>query len=645
MMRPPTLPGASSLRRESLLGSPLAASTGPGASRHAGTARARRHADVLIALLVLAVACAVYLQTLAYDFTYDDVLIVKERAAFHSLANWRAIVTGTWWARALYRPLTALTLAANWSAGGGDPRWFHLVNLLLHGAVTVLVFRLARGLLRPAGAAAAALLFAVHPVHVEAVANVVGRAEVLSALFALAAVLCYRADGARAARGDRGSWARGLAAFGTLLSVALALAAKESAFATPALLLAADWVASRRRGTRFADELRPHALLWFASVVVAFGWLSLRARMVGDLTGLEVAPGLDDLGLPARTLVMLPVVLHYLRLLFFPLRLSPDYSPNVITPATHLTAAGAAGALVLAALVGLGIAARRRAPVLTFALIWMGASLAIVANILVPTGVLLAERTLYLPSVGAVLALGWLAERVALRAPRVAALAVGLLVLAGAARTVARNPVWRNNDVFFPQLVRDARGSFRAEWVAAALSSYAGDQRRSEWHFRNALRIYPLGGALWADLARLMNSQGRFEEAARYYWTAWTLNRSETWHAESAVHNYVKAGALDSAETRLAEARRAVGDKPDLRLAESEILLARGQARRALGLRRLVAWQYPQRARHWALVAEAALAAGRCPEALRALSRVEALKRDYADLPKLRDRAREANCR
>lgn len=598
-----------------------------------------------MALLVLGVACAVYLQTLAYDFTYDDVLIVKERTAFHSLANWRSIVTGTWWARALYRPLTGLSLAANWSAGGGDPRWFHLVNLLLHGAVTVLVFRLARGLLRPAAAAAAALLFAVHPVHVEAVANVVGRAEVLSALLALGAVLCYRADGAMVARGDRGSWARGAAAFGTLLCVALALAAKESAFATPALLLAVDWAASRGRGTRFTEELRPHALLWFASVVVALGWLSLRARVVGDLTGLEVAPGLDDLGLPGRTLVMLPVVLHYVRLLFFPLRLSADYSPNAITPATHLTVAGAAGALVLVALAAAGIAAHRRAPALTFALVWMGASLAIVANILVPTGVLLAERTLYLPSVGAVLALGWLAERLALRAPRAAAVAVAVLALAGAARTVTRNPVWRNNDAFFPRLVQDARGSFRAEWVAAALSSYRGDARGSEWHFRNALRIYPLGGALWADLARLMNSEGKFEEAARYYWTAWTLNPSEAWHAESAVHNDIKAGAVERAESRLAEARRAIGDGPDLRLAESEILLARGQPRRALGLRRLVAWEYPGRARHWALVADAALAAGRCSEALRALARVEALKRDDMDLPKLRARAREATCR
>jgi len=129
----------------------------------------------LSALLVFGTAAAVFAQTAAYDFTFDDIGIIKNRELFHSLAHWREILVSAWWTNTLYRPLTALTLAANWSASGGAPWLFHATNALMHAAASVLVFLLGRRLLKR-GALAAGLLFAVHPVHVEAVANVVGRA-------------------------------------------------------------------------------------------------------------------------------------------------------------------------------------------------------------------------------------------------------------------------------------------------------------------------------------------------------------------------------------------------------------------------------------------------------------------------------------
>ena len=141
----------------------------------------------------IALAIAAYMGSLGHGFAYDDVPLIEVNRRVHSLANWATILRSSWWSDSLYRPFSALTLAADWTIGGGDPRWFHVVNVLLHAGATALVYVLARTLVPPFAALAAGALFAVHPVHVEAVANIVGRAEVLAALFALAAVLLYRA--------------------------------------------------------------------------------------------------------------------------------------------------------------------------------------------------------------------------------------------------------------------------------------------------------------------------------------------------------------------------------------------------------------------------------------------------------------------
>jgi protein O-mannosyl-transferase len=596
------------------------------------------------ALLVFGVAAAAFAQTAGYDFTFDDVGIIQNRELFHSLARWREILVSPWWESALYRPLTALTMAANWTTGGGDPRVFHVTNVLLHATASVLVFLLARRLLAPAGAAAAALLFAVHPVHVEAVANVVGRAEVLAALFAVAAVLAYLRDNALAAEGDRTSWRRYATALGTLGCTLLALASKESAFALPGLFLLADWVAGRARGTRLGDEVRRHWLLWAGTLVLSIGWLAWRAEVVRDLTGTEVAAGLEDLGMGRRAMVMLPVVLQYVRLLFFPRKLSPDYSPDYIRPSPTLTLLGALAIAVLLASLAVAVLARRRAPVVTFAIMWVAATLFIVANIIAPTGVLLAERTLYLPSVGAVLLFGWGIEALGGRAPRAALVTFAALFVAAAFRTVTRNPIWRDNAVFFPSLVKDAPGSYRAEWTEAMLAAERGDSLESERRLRRAIMIEPLASPVWRDLGRVLYRRGRHLQAATAYWAAWRLNPAGTLDAQRAVENYLLAGQVDTAEAKLAEAEAAVPADQDLTIAASDIALARGKPLRAMTLRRQVAWQFPGKPRYWALTAAAAIQARHCPEVVRSLGRVRALRPGYLDLPQLEAEARAANC-
>jgi protein O-mannosyl-transferase len=596
------------------------------------------------ALLVFLTGVALYLPTHRYGFTYDDVPIIVKAPLLHSLSNWREILSSPWWENGLYRPLTSLTLAVDWSLQRGNPAIFHLNNALLHGLASVLVFVLALTLMPYGAALVAGLLFAVHPVHVEAVANVVGRAEVLATIFTLLAALAYHADGELAAQGDGESKWRWLTSFGTLAAVLCALASKESGFAAPGVLLLVDWLGARQAGEPVSNYLVRHWVLCAAVIALALGWLWIRSSVMGDLVGAYPAPGLEGLGLPGRALVMLPVVIQYLRLLFVPGRLSADYSPDFLPIADHITPGVVLGALLLVGCVALAIAARERVPAVTFALAWIGGTLLIVSNLILPSGILLAERTLYLASVGACILLALLWDTLRGRVGHAAVGAVAVVLAAGAIRSLMRSEIWRSNDTLFPQIVRDAPGSFRSYWIAGMLAYEVGDRRRGEELMKQAIRVYPLVGNMWHDLATQYQHERRWREAAEAFWTAYRVDSNLVTSAAMAVGAGIQAGAVDTAAARVEAALRRDPEDDDLKMAASHVALARGQALRAMTLRREVALHFPNEPVHWYLLADAARVAKYCPEMVRSLERLRQLEPKAPGLVALQDSARALGC-
>ena len=595
----------------------------------------------LAASVLLAVGA--YAATVGHGFVYDDVFVIQQNPDFHSLANWRILLVSPWWGPELYRPFTSLTFAFDWSISGGSPHVMHVMNVILHAITTGLVFVLARGYLGVLGATVAGLLFAVHPVHVEAVANLVGRAEVLATLFTVAAALAYRADGALAARHDR-SWRRGLASFGTLLLLWLAMASKESALAATGIFLIVDWLDAKRAGVRLADQVERHLVLWLAAVALTAEFLWLRASVVGGLEGVHAAPGLEGEGLAGRALVMAPVVIEYVRLLVFPLKLSADYSPDFLRPLAAVTVRGLVGLTVLVLAVAVAVRAKDRAPVVTFGLAWVGGTLLVIANILVPTGVLLAERSMYLPSVGAVLALAWVGVWVVARSRYVGIGLVAVLVALGLVRTLTRVPVWRSEDTFFRRLIADAPGSYRSAWVASALAYREGRRLEGEALALRALRIQPIYPNLWEYMGRRYEEDERWLEAANALNASFRLDSTRMLIAADAIVNYVRAGALDSAMQVGRRARRQEPDDYRVMIALSDLALARGRPLEAMTWRRRVAWQFPHVWQYWYLTAQAAILAPYCPEAERSLERLRALRPELPYRDPLVADAREAGC-
>ncbi|KAK3691453.1 hypothetical protein RRG08_036252 [Elysia crispata] len=148
---------------------------------------------------VLAVVC--YINGLPGDFLHDDVFAIERNRDVRGEASLSEVFHNDFWGRSIrdgrshksFRPLTVLSFRFDFLLSSGDPRWFHAVNIFLHSSVTALVVFVSMRVLRttPTVAAMAAAHFAVHPVHTEAVSGIVGRADVLSALFFLASLYCY----------------------------------------------------------------------------------------------------------------------------------------------------------------------------------------------------------------------------------------------------------------------------------------------------------------------------------------------------------------------------------------------------------------------------------------------------------------------
>jgi hypothetical protein len=212
------------------------------------------------------------------------------------------------------------------------------------------------------------------------------------------------------------------------------------------------------------------------------------------------------------------------QLLVFPTRLSGDYSPNDVIIANGPALSQLPGLFICVGTVILAFVLRERSPVVSFGLLWVIVSYMPVSNLLVPAGFVTAERTLFFPSIGVVLAAGAAAEYVRTHAsPARRRLAVGafaMLLVAGLARTIDRMRIWKDNDVFFTQLMKDAPNGYRAHFLYARHVGQKGRLRELELEYRRAIRIFPYDAGMTLSVADAYTRAGLCEPAvALFEWT------------------------------------------------------------------------------------------------------------------------------
>jgi tetratricopeptide (TPR) repeat protein len=476
------------------------------------------------------------LALIAYANSFHAGLVLDNSAVI--LGDWRLRAIGWkelglifgrnyWWpnySTNLYRPLTTLSYWFNYTVlgNGTSPLGYHVINVALHAANVLLLWRLALRVGLARGAAwCAAGIFAVHPLGVESVTNIVGRADLFATLAVLGGSLMWlRAEAAENRPARRGwRWGVGLTAF-------LAIFFKENGILVVAaigLLVVWQW------GWRAAPAIfLKRALPLVLAPTVA--WIVIRLVMralVPDYEESFTSNPLAYVGGTASLMTAIGVLGRYAGLCVWPATLSCDYSyaavpvfgqggwPDVVAAASLV--AGLALVTVLWRL-------RARAPLVAGAVWWSALMMLPTSNLLVKIGATMAERFLYLPltglSVAAVATVALIAGRWAW--PSWVGRALAAVVIAALTlRTLVRNPDWQDELSLWSAAVRAAPASFKAhKGLAVALA-----ERGSEADLDAAIAEAELGmkvldtpplpieqqdNSLWGDAGEYYRRKGEF---------------------------------------------------------------------------------------------------------------------------------------
>ena len=531
---------------------------------------ARRAVVIRLAMFaVLLATAAVYIQTLEYEFVYDDYPQIVETSQFNS---WRMIpryFTGHVWSwqkpyasGPYYRPLFLVSLLVQQKLFGQDAMWWHFTSVALHLLVTLLVYFLARRLTDDwlIGVLAAAI-FGLHPVHIEAVDWVSAVNEPAAAAALAGSFLCY---------GRRRRWwtAASLALY------AVALLTKETALAFLPLLWCYEWLQAPQ--ARFWERLKLAlgAPLWHLAITLLF--LGIRYKVMGYFS-LVVTP------IPwSHVLLTWPeILMFYARHLVWPVGLSAfNDTPLVSAPDfRHFVMP----CLILGAIAAGLWCWGRKWRVAAFCAMWLVLPIVPVLNSrLFSRGETVHDRYLYLPSIGLAILAAAALGRLRPRALRGGVVAVVLAALAFG--TVQQSPQWANSVALFERGTEVAPQNHRA-WLGMGNSMML--QRRAV----EALPYYQRGLELWPEtyeanylLGRCYYQLEEYEKAERYL--IWARERAPL---EAAPHMYfglseMKLGRLDAAEVAV---RRAIelrnrDEFRDYYLALGMVLAAKGDSQGAL---------------------------------------------------------------
>jgi protein O-mannosyl-transferase len=530
------------------------------------------------------VAILLYLPTLRHEFVFDDRGVIEQNPLLRNASDLPRVAVTPYWnspghVGSLYRPVTSLSFALDRIVAGGlKPAWFHLVNVVLHGLATLLVALLALEVLPGAAAPAlAGLLFAVHPVHVESVAGVVGRSEILAACCALGAVLAHRRASFASVPAAR-RWA--VLSWGASL---LGMFSKESAVVTPLLCALGE----RPRACAEPSAVR-RRWLYGGQIVVLGLYLAVRGLVLGTLGVGGAIPFVDNPAASAGALdgrltaaACLP---RYAALLLFPVRLSADYSFDQIPVVRSLFDPWALGGILILVLVLLtGAWALREGSPVGFALLWMAVAASTTTNLVMFIGTLLAERLMYLPSVGVCLLAAWSGGWLWRRGRALAVIVISSIVcVAGAWRSWARLPDWHDDFSLYQSAARVSPRSARIRYNLGNAYLRLQDGAHAETEYRSALAIYPEYNDARINLAMAILDQGRAPEALGLLAAAASRQPRS---ADLAVNLGAAYRALGDTARAESEFRRALAVDPDSARAWNDlgsIALARGDTLGAL---------------------------------------------------------------
>jgi Tfp pilus assembly protein PilF len=584
--------------------------------------------------LLVMLSALIYLPTLKYDFVWDDTSLIKEnpdldvRNPLALFSRSFAVVqaSGEYQRNQYYRPLVSLTLWADKRLHGLNPHGYHLTNLILNALACLLAALLLGDMTRLQARAPrvlpvllGGLAFSLHPAHVESVAFIAGRTDILMAVFLIPACrFLWRFR-------SRPGWATLLL---TLVCFVLALLSKEAAIVFPVLallVLIGDRVGDTRTKLGAVPAENPglsqalrglsgnspplsrqrtrRSVLLLLLVLVAVGYLFLRSAVLKGY-----APSWEQTGIGMRLMLSLNALGRYTLVSLLPFLHKLVYpGPEAFARFGWPSVVGLAANLVLGWLVVIyfrrksgdspGLLKPKAGTVsLVFGAVWFFLLILPVCNWFPPGVSYLAERLVYLPVLGLIFALTGAALTATGSSRRVGYFLVpvaALYVLLLGVDTMKRLPTWRNNLTLYQTMVKETPESPHAhdnlgvyyretgripEAVKEHRQAVALDPNHAPAHnnlgtalfesndlkgamteYRTAVRLAPDFALAHNNLGVALQQSGNDAEAEREYRTAVRLQPTLALALNNVGEMLMARGQLDSA---LAEFRQAIRYQP-----------------------------------------------------------------------------------
>ncbi len=499
---------------------------------------------VLYGSLLLAVTgFLLYANTLGHAYALDDFPVIYGNSlTMQGVKSIPVMLKTAYWYGLdgkndfLYRPLSLVTYAVEWEISPNNPKLGHFTNVLLYALTGFLLFRLLASLLKDYNLALplmAGLLFMAHPLHTEVVANIKSRDELLCFLFFILSALCvqkYHTTGK---------------AMQLILAGAcffLSLLSKESAITFLAIFPLMSW---------FFTSLPLKKIAVSSGVMVAVAALYLLIR--GSVLTSQTTGG--DISVLDNTLIAAPdlhsrlatafyILGLYIRLLVFPHPLASDYSYPEIAIVTFANPVALASLLFYLAITCYAAWKLPKKDLLSFCIIYFLIPLSLVANVLFLTRSTMADRFLYIPSLGfclAVVALLMKAMKITFSPSRYTGLGkiftantsltatVCVIFLLFSIKTIARNPDWKNDYTLFSTDSKISSKSSRIHFLFAnhliqsVKQKLVGDDKKpgylqtAEVEMKEAVRLYPKNYEALFGLGELYTTTGDLDKAMAYY--------------------------------------------------------------------------------------------------------------------------------
>jgi hypothetical protein len=539
----------------------------------------RKHALLIIALWISALAA--YSNSFSGAFVFDNNIILQDsRIKALTSQNIDLILTREYWneyaATGLYRPLTTFSYLFNYTILGqaDHPAGYHWLNFALHGLNIAMVYLLGLVLFGEVWPAAAmAALWSLHPLLTESVTNIVGRADLLAAFGVVGGLLCH-IRAACASGWRRVAWLAGLA-----VVTAIGYFSKESTVVILAAMLLYDLASGGIK------SWRTRAPGYLATAVPLLVYLYMRSEVLSKLTAERIVytdnPIYKAEFWTAR-LTAFKVIGKYLWLLVWPQTLSCDYSYNQIplfgwTLSWEDMKAWIALAVCLGAL-ALAIWSLRRQKLVFFFILFFFAALSPTANLVFPIGTIMAERFVYLPSIGyagcLVVAIWALCQRLPVpwRDRRLAQAVAAAIALAFLVRTHIRNNDWQDEPSLWTKAIETSPHSFKTHMAFATAINKPSEEPTVDLSISEGQKAL----AILQPLPDSLKLEAPYVNAGMFYREKGILTRkkfsdphdgerqAQTWY-QKALERLLQAKAIEAAVQ--AEAREE-GRWSDARVAQ-----------------------------------------------------------------------------